>query len=224
MEAVEEGVESAIAELNSIDYIIALARSLADSLTLFRELLKYAANDIQHVDKLYERLRDVKNKVEEERLNVMDYLVRVEVAMRNARGYINIVNDIERTAQLLDGAGYRLGMLAKQLGPLEGEVLKLVEGFVDTLQRQLDFIIDAVDKLRSNPRRSIVGSNEVDKLEESADAMYRQAMFELYRKYSNDIFKLMATKDLLEFLEDACDALKRVGEEIRFIALMRTAI
>ncbi|MEM4751188.1 MAG: DUF47 family protein, partial [Desulfurococcaceae archaeon] len=65
--------------------------------------------------------------------------------------------------------------------------------------------------------------NVVFKIEEEIDTMFRKSLFDIYTRYSGYITALLILKDIFEHLEDISDFLKNVGEEIRYLALARSA-
>ncbi|NAZ26653.1 MAG: DUF47 family protein [Thermogladius sp.] len=215
-------VEPSIAEMNSIDYLTALTRDVEDAVAVLEEAISAYASG-SNVARVYPKLRELKNKAEEGKVMIMEYIMRVGEAFTNARSYIAVVQALDRIAQLSDGAGYRLLLLEESNIRLDKKIVDSIVELLKTARRQLALIRDSLEKLRLNPRKSISDSNEVSKLEAYADELYRNTAFNLYTIHGGNIVALMVGKEIVDFIEDICDSAKMIGEEIRFIALLKTA-
>ncbi|MGC9182134.1 DUF47 family protein [Thermogladius sp. KZ2Tp1] len=214
--------ETSIAEMNSIDYLTMMVRDVEDVLAVLEEAVKaYAGGN--SVSRVYPKIRDLKNKVEEGKVLILEYLMRLGEALMNARSYIAVAQGLDKIAQLSDGAGYRLMLLEENNIRLDNKIVDSVVELVKTARKQMLLVRDSLEKLRLNPRKSLSNCSEVSKLEALADETYRNTTFSLYTLHSGNIVALMVGKEIVDFVEDICDFAKLIGEEIRFLALLKTA-
>ncbi|WP_440059959.1 DUF47 domain-containing protein [Thermogladius sp. 4427co] len=213
--------ESSIAEMNSIEYLLSMVRDIEDILGGLSE--EFDAYRNGNAARLYPRIRDLKNRVEDSKVMVMEYLTRTGEALLNARSYTTIAQALDRIAQLTDGAAYRLTLLEESRVGLDSSILNSIRELIEIAKRQVQLIRDSLDKLRLNPKKSVLNCNEISKLEASADELYRRTTFNLYKIYNNNILALMVGKEIIDFIEEISDSAKIIGEEIRFIALMKSA-
>ncbi|MEM0355970.1 MAG: DUF47 domain-containing protein [Desulfurococcaceae archaeon] len=175
------------------------------------------------VSKVYNKFLAPKLNVEEARLMFMEYIVRVGDVV-NKEHYIKIALGIERLAQILEGALYRLLLVRKHNISIEQDSKNILVEFRVIIEEQYSTLWNCVRKLRENSKESLLGVNDIVKLENRADELYREATVSIYSKYAHNIFALMLFRDIIDFFEEAVDTLKNVGEEIRYLALYRTMI
>jgi len=217
MSEVENG---SLAELTAIEYLTNFSRIIDEAARLIDHLVNayVEGNDIH---KLYERFREVKTKGEEMRTIVMEYLVKSSEVMRYSRSYIEVVYIFERIIQHLDGVAYRIVLLKDNNVILDKDLVSTIRVMGSIIRKQRDILETALSKLTGAPRKIMADLNEIIKLEEEADDLFRKSTFQVYSKLSNNLTGLMVLKDIIESLEDVCDDLRSIGEEIRYLALVR---
>lgn len=67
---------SALVEITAIEEIVNITRIIHDELVELVEMMKKYSEENSDIGKLYERIRNIKNKGEENYLRVMQYLVK----------------------------------------------------------------------------------------------------------------------------------------------------
>ncbi|MFZ8791640.1 MAG: DUF47 domain-containing protein [Thermosphaera aggregans] len=211
---------SSLAELTAVEYLINFSRIVDEAARLIDSLVN-AYVDGNDVNKLYERFREVKTKAEETNTIVMEYLVKSSEVMRYSRSYIEVVYDFEKIIQHLDGVAYRIVLLKENNVQLDKELVSTIRVMTSIVRKQRDSLELALSKLTTAPRKIISDLNEVVKLEEEADDLFRRITFQVYSKLANNLTGLMVLKDIIEYLEDVCDDFRNIGEEIRYLALVR---
>ncbi len=214
-----------IAEMHVFEELNNLARMSYDTLRDFREFVDVLINNgDQVIAKAYEKLRSRKHRVEENKVMVMEYLVRLGRALEEKDMYASIALSLDKTVQKIDGAAYRLYMFIANKYSFDNELHSCVSKFVEKLLEEYNMFYDGLNLLRSNPRRCIKNMEQVVKLEEELDKIYRSSELELFKKLADNIPALMIMKDAMDFIEDVADIIKEAGETLRYLALHRAAL
>lgn len=220
------GVENeSLAEMTIKEYILSLTRILEDELKLLNGMFtSWAATSSKADDlnKAYERIRSIKGDGENVKVMIMEYLVKnSEVLMYSGR-YMEIVRSLDRIIQHTDGLAYRFLLLIENNIRVEPSIIKTLVEMNEQSIKQLKKLMEAINILSVNPKRSLDHINEVINAEDIVDSMYRKLVFEIYQKLAGYVPALMVLKDIAEFQEEICDLLKDIGEELRYLALVRS--
>lgn len=210
--------DESIAEMNIYENLVNLARLGEDVLRVFNNIV-YSLKTENDLSKVYNKIRDPKARVEENKILFMEYLARLGEMIMYKQNYASIALDIERLTQLLDGASYRLSLLKSKNLDIDNEIYRYIEEMKKTVDRQYECFLNGLRKIRSEPKKTLLEVSEITKLENTMDELYREATLKIYMKFSDNILLLMMLKDIFDFIENASDLLKSMGEELRYLAL-----
>ncbi|MEM0059237.1 MAG: DUF47 family protein, partial [Desulfurococcaceae archaeon] len=106
---------------------------------------------------------------------------------------------------------------------LDKDVLDTFINIIEIEKKQVQDLEDAFMKIRLSPKAVLGIISSVFETEENIDTIYRKSLFEIYARYSGYITALLILKDIFEHLEEISDFLKNVGEEVRYLAIARSA-
>ncbi|ADI32429.1 DUF47 domain-containing protein [Staphylothermus hellenicus] len=215
--------QDTLAEIHVYENMVNLLNQADDVIKAFTDVLSNLLSD-QEFDKLYNKIQAPKIRVEENRLMLMEYLIRLGETLPNRQNYISIALGIDRLVQLLDGASYRLTLLRMKGYRIDQNIYDQLKELASTVIAQYHELNEGLNKLKTDPKKTIMHVREISRLENKADELYRNLTFTIYTKYENKIVPLMVLKDAIDFLENAADLLKALGEELRFLALHRILI
>ncbi|MEM0246197.1 MAG: DUF47 domain-containing protein [Desulfurococcaceae archaeon] len=219
----EERGESLV-EMTAVEQLINMCRIVRDELEILGNMLKnYNEQSEASMEKIYEKVRSVKNRGEDAVMLVMEYLVKSSEVMLYSSSYINMIRGLDKIVQQIDGVAYRILLAHESKVLLDKGVLETFMKMIELERQQLGAIENAVSRIRLSPKKVMEEVNVVFKIEEEIDTMFRKSLFDIYTRYSGYITALLILKDIFEHLEDISDFLKNVGEEIRYLALARSA-
>ena len=213
-----------IAEMNIHENLVNLASIVEDTLRIFNDVVNNLTKENVDLKKLYERILVPKNRVEENKIIFMEYLVRLGETIAYKQSYASIALGLERLAQYLDGASYRLVLLKKEDEFLNNDLYKYIDGLRKVINEQFNNLYQGLKKLRVEPKKTISLVNEISKLENRADEIYREATYTIYTKLSGKTLLLMMMRDVLDFMENSSDLLRSLGEELRYLALHKIIV
>ncbi len=213
-----------LAEMHLHEALGNLTRLGLDALNDFKNLVSNLNRDTRTVKNLYERLRSRKQRVEDMKVLVMEYLVRLGNAINNKDVYADLALALERAIQLVDGAAYRLYMYVENEFKFDEEIYNDVTKFVERLIDGYNSLYDGLLKLRIDPKRSVKSMGNVVKIEEELDGLYREVELKLFKKLSKNIAALMLLKEAVDFIEDVADVVRESAEAVRYLALHRTIL
>jgi uncharacterized protein Yka (UPF0111/DUF47 family) len=211
--------EDSIAEMNIHESLVNLISMAEDALKIFNEIVdNLLSRDIDLV-RLYNRILEPKEKIEESRVMFMEYLIRLSETLSYRQNYASIALDIEKFVQHLDGIAYRLALLRREGIEIDDKLYGYIDALRKTIREQFASIVEGLKIMKTEPRKTLQYVENISKLEGQADEMYREATYNIYTRYSNNTLLLMMMKDILDFMEDTSDLLKSIGEELRYLAL-----
>lgn len=218
---------STLVELTATEYLINLCRIVRDEIEMLKSLVNMY-NDINVEKKravdIYSKVRNIKERGEEQKVLIMEYLVKNSEIAMFTKGYIEITRILDRIIQHLDSVGYRFVLMIENdvlVGrDATGEFIR----FIEMLREQLDALEASIDKLRVSPKKALEALNKVFTIEEDVDERFRRGLFEIYSKYAGYISALLILKDIYEHLEEISDFLKNAGEELRYLILVKSAM
>ncbi|MCC6043315.1 MAG: DUF47 family protein [Desulfurococcaceae archaeon] len=211
----------ALVEMTAIEEIINICRIVGDELSSLAEMLRrYHSEDVE-LGKLYERVREIKKKGEENYIRVMQYLVKSSEVALYVPIYINIVRNLDKIIQQVDAVAYRIYLARENNIVIDKNVVDTFLGIISLESKQVQGIEEALSKIRLSPKVVLDKLETVFSVEEEVDSIYRKSLFEVYAKYSGYITALLILRDIFEHLEEISDFLKNTGEELRYLALAR---
>ena len=214
-----------LAEMHVFEALSNLARMSYDALSNFKDFIGVLDSDDERaIVNLYERIRGLKNRVEETKMMVMEYIVRLSRTLEAKDMYASIALSLDKTVQKIDGAAYRLYMMKLNKFVFDEKLHSRLMEFIQKIVDEFQTLYNGLTRLRSAPRKAIQDMNLVVKLEEEIDRMYRENEIELFKSLSNNIPALMLVKEAMDFVEDVADIIKEVAETIRYLALHRVSL
>jgi hypothetical protein len=211
----------ALIEMTAIEEIINICRIVGDELGGLAEMLRRYHSEGVELGKLYERVREIKNKGEENYIRVMQYLVKSSEVALYVPIYINIVRNLDKIIQQVDAVAYRIYLARENNIVIDKNVVDTFLGIISLESKQVQGIEEALSKIRLSPKVVLDKLETVFSVEEEVDSIYRKSLFEVYAKYSGYITALLILRDIFEHLEEISDFLKNTGEELRYLALAR---
>ncbi|MGC8982446.1 MAG: DUF47 family protein [Desulfurococcaceae archaeon] len=219
-----EESRSSLVELTTVEEIVNMSRILRDEIEALEEMLDaYNKGELREISRLYERVRSLKNRGEELKVRVLEYLVKSYEVVMYSSNYVNIVKLLEGALQQLDGAAYRILLAKENKVDIDSETLELFRKVLKFEKDQATHLENSVSKLTVAPKTSLEDLTMISKIEEEIDMVFRRGLLEIYNKHSNHIAALLVLKDVLEHIENASDFMKLAGEEVRYLALVRIA-
>ena len=214
------GSES-LAEMHVYEALGNLARMGLDVVMEFNNFVENLDIDIRTIGSLYQKLYGQKQRIEETKMLVMEYLVRLGSALNNKDIYVNLALSLDRTVQLIDGAAYRLYMYVANGFKLDEELYSGVKDFIKRLIEEYRILYEGLSKLRFDPKKTLQSMEQVVKIESDLDMKYREIELDLFKKLSSNIPALMLLKEAIDFIEDVADVIKESAEGVRYLALHR---
>ena len=206
-----------LAESSIVEKMVSIYRMLSDEV---RELSSMVREfDIPQsllVEKRYERVRKIKNDIEGESLNLMEYFVKVAEYISSRELYATIIESTIRISEDLEASAYRL-YLVNRLG---SRISDKVFAILSEVSRRAITMVDLLsDMLRNIDNEKVVRGlyMEIAKLEDSIDEFYREGGLECVKTYGGSPESLVL-KEALDKLEEAADMAKRVATYIWFLS------
>lgn len=218
----ERGERESIAESAISEQLVALLRRSTDLFKELQSLLK-ELDDLNKagVEKIYGRIRLIKDEIEEGATNLFEYVVRVSPALPMENLYVGIVQNIIRLSEHGEAAANRALLLAtKGFEKMSDNMYIYLDSVIRRITEMISVVIDMLNKLRSSKAVKELYQKETT-LENNVDEIYRELGLEIIKCYSNDVGALLLLKELADKLEDTADILKKVGSDLRLISLHR---
>ncbi|MEM0453586.1 MAG: hypothetical protein QXO98_02905 [Sulfolobales archaeon] len=217
------GSNESIAESNIVERVKALLRDVAQE---FKEVLNQVKDlsegKLELVKVRHERIRSVKNNVENNTITIMEYIVRVSPALIHKDIYMSIVSGILKSAESCEATSYRaLALSMKGSAKISDMLYLLLESIIKNSINMIENLDNMLTLISLNPRKVGEVYNNIVKLEDSIDEYYRHALVEVIKAKDFDAGGLVLTKELIDKLEDAADHLKDIGTNLRYISLHR---
>ncbi len=219
------GRSESIAEMNLFESLSSLANLDKNALMDLRSFIENIGKvDVEKIRSMYMRLRSDKQQVEETKTLVMEYLVRLGEGLNMKDLYASIALGLDRIVQLIDGASYRLYMYVANGYRLDDDLYNDLKNFIETLIKEYSAFHQGLDKLRVEPKMTIKEMEQVIKLEEDLDRLYRSYELKMFKKLADNVPALMLLKDAIDFIESIADVVKESAETLRYLALHRVML
>jgi len=217
---VEDLRRRSIAELNLIEMLMAESRQTAETFSYVINMIEnYLDRRFEVVKALYEKTRFSKNQTEELKDKALEYLISVSAGLVSKDMYWSVIVGLDKISQNLDGAAYRLFVLATKKMDVGDDLSKDIKTFAEMIKKEFDQLASAIRMLGINPKNSVEEARNIVKTEEDIDTAYRDLEFKLFEKYSSDIPRLMVLKEIVDLLEETADLIRSTAEYVKFIAL-----
>ena len=223
LEETSNVVKESIAESQIMEQLNIILRNVEE---VYRELIltfKDLDNGyIEAVNKRYSRIRATKDDIENQGINLMEYVLRVSPTLTFKDVYVNVIQDLVRAAEHGEAAAYRNLLLSnKEFNRMPDKLYALLDSMLTKLIEMLDTNISMLSKVGHNNKVFRELYIKLIKTENAVDDLYREGGLLVLRSYSKDVGALILIKELLDKLEDAADIMKRVGTYLRYISLQK---
>jgi len=206
-----------LAESSIVEKMVSIYRMLSDEVRELNSMVReFDISQSLLVEKRYERVRKIKNDIEGESMNLMEYFVKVAEYIPSRELYATIIEGTIRISEDLEASAYRLYLVNK----LGSRVSDRIFAILSEVSRRAITMVDLLsDMLRNVGSERVVRSlyMEISKLEDSIDEFYREGGLECVRTYGGSPESLVL-KEALDKLEEAADTAKRVATYIWFLS------
>lgn len=194
---------------------------LIDETRALYEFLTIDNNSINPMQ-IYAKINGIKDSVENEKYLTGEYIIKVREGLDYVDLYIDILNNLEKIAQNIDAATYRLSVLLTRSSKIDSVMHGLIVVMCEKILASLTHLIESIKTLSSNAKKSIESARNILKLEEDVDDLYRNIELKLFEKPHDDLVYVMLMKDIADRLEDSEDLIRDSANSITYIAFSRT--
>ncbi|MCY0874269.1 DUF47 family protein [Acidianus infernus] len=194
---------------------------LIDETRALYEFLTVDDNKINPMQ-IYAKINGIKDSVENEKYLTGEYIMKVREGLDYVDLYIDILNNLEKIAQNIDAATYRLSVLLTRSSKIDNIMHGLIVVMCEKILASLTHLIESIKTLSSNAKKSIESARNILKLEEDVDDLYRNIELKLFEKPHDDLVYVMLMKDIADRLEDSEDLIRDSANSITYIAFSRT--
>ncbi|WP_338600875.1 phosphate transport regulator [Sulfolobus tengchongensis] len=210
-----------IATLTIEEQLQQISLKLLDEIRVLYEFLSNNNSINANAMQVYSKVNGIKNEIETSKYRLGEYIFKIREGLLDKDLYVDILNNLEKVAQNLDAAAYRLGVIfAKQL-VIDDVVNRLLIVICEKIIASLTHFIEALRLLSLNPKNSYENAHNVIKIEQEIDELYRSLELTLFEKKIVDFTYVMLLKDIADRLEDSEDLLKNSADNITYIAYER---
>ncbi len=214
-------MSSGLANLTIEEQMQQICSKILDEMRILYELLtneNLSVNPLQ----IYSKISSVKDDVEISKYKLGEYIIRVREAIQDGDLYIEILNNLEKSAQNIDAAGYRYSVILSRGNKMDGVTYRLLTVMMEKLMASITQLSESIRLLSVNPSKSLESSKMIVKMEEEVDELYRSFELKLYEKSGNDLVYIMLAKDVADRLEDSEDLLKVSSDTLTYLAFERS--
>ncbi|BBG24226.1 hypothetical protein IC006_1533 [Sulfuracidifex tepidarius] len=212
---------SGLANLTIEEQLQQICTKVLDEMRILYELMtneNLSVNPLQ----VYSKISSVKDDVEISKYKLGEYIIRVREAIQDGDLYLEILNNLEKSAQNIDAAGYRYSVILSRGNKMDGVTYRLLVVMVEKLMASITQLSESIRLLSVNPSKSLESSKAIVKMEEEVDELYRSFELKLYEKSGNDLVYIMLAKDVADRLEDSEDLLKVSSDTLTYLAFERS--
>ncbi len=214
-----------IAEMNLFDSLTNMLKIVEDSIKGLLHFLNALSNESpQKLYSLHQQVRSLKEKADHMKLLLVEYTVRLSIPAETKDLYTTIAIGLSRLTQLMDGSAYRLYMAIANNHSIDADLQQELVKFSEGLAAEFNSLAASLNGLRSDPRKTLRDVDKVFKYEDALDDVYRAIELKIYRRLQGNVPALMLLKESLDFMENAADVVKELGETLLYIALQRAVI
>lgn len=211
---------TSLAESNMVEQLMRIYRLVSDEIRELNSMIR--ETDLSQsvlVEKRYEKIRKMKNDVENAALNLVEYFVRVSEYISSRELYAVVIDETIRISEDLESAGYRLYLVSKLGDRIPDKIYVIISEISKRITTMIGMLGDMVRNLGSNGIIKDIFS-EIVKNEDSIDELYREGGLECV-KIVREFASALILKEVLDKLEDCADIIKRVATYIWFLSSFR---
>lgn len=198
-------------ETKFFDMFAEMSRNLTDGASALRDLLK----DYKDVTGGVQKVKDFEHKGDDMTHAVLIKLNQTFITPFDREDIHKLASSIDDVLDFVNSAADRLIMYKIQAVP------KAAIDLADIIVRQSEEISKAVHLLEKNPQKVLEYCVEVNRLENDADTVARDAIGKLFDN-SPDPIQLIKIKELLEVLETATDKAEDAANVLETVVLKST--
>lgn len=198
-------------ETKFFDMFAEMSSNLTEGATALRDLLK----DYQNVTAGVQKVKDIEHKGDDLTHAVLIKLNQTFITPFDREDIHRLASSIDDVLDFVNSAADRLIMYKIQSVP--NAAIELA----DIIVRQSDEISKAVHLLEKNPQKVLEYCVEVNRLENDADTVARDAIGKLFDN-ATDPIQLIKIKELLEVLETATDKAEDAANVLETVVLKST--
>ncbi len=210
-----------LANLTIEEQIQQICSKVLDEMRILFELMTsktLGGNPLQ----VYSKINSVKDDVEMAKYKLGEYIMRVREALQDVDLYLDIINNLEKSAQNIDAAGYRYSVMLSREIKIDDVIYRLLVVMAEKLMASITQLSESIRLLSVNPNKSLESSKAIVKMEEEVDELYRSFELKLYEKGNNDLVFMMLAKDVADRLEDSEDLMKVSSDTVSYLAFERS--
>lgn len=189
------------------DLFAQVASRLSGSATLLHELFKDPTKIEQHVS----AIKTLEHEADNLTHDTIDRIDRTFVTPFDREDIHSLAGHLDEVVDLIDGCARRASIFHIKESRRHGVILS------EVLLRATQCIEETVRKMK-DPKVVSSANRQLKMLEEEGDAMYHEAVEELFSS-TTDAIEVMKWKELYDKIEDAIDQCEDVGNTLQSIAL-----
>jgi uncharacterized protein Yka (UPF0111/DUF47 family) len=189
------------------DIFAQVASKLSGSAALLHEVFKDPAKLDQHVASIKKLEHEADNLTHD----TIDRINRTFVTPFDREDIHTLAGKLDDVVDLIDGCARRASIFHLQSSRQHGVILS------EVLLRATRCVEDTV-KTMKDPKAVSAGNRQLKLLEEEGDALYHEAMEDLFSS-TTDAIEVIKWKELYDKIEDAIDQCEDVGNVLQSISL-----
>ncbi len=216
---------SSISVAAIVEHLMNMTRDLEDLAHLVWTLTQGEPR-IEAIEKAYrQEVVPRKEKSEEMKAKLFEFMAsgRIEI-VEYSSFYLMVAMSLEKAAQSLDAAAYRMILLAGAASR-NGEAMSLVASQLEHVKSALGHLLSAlrvVQSMSASNEKYRMLEQKIGNLkaaEEDADKVYRKLLAYAITEYKDNCSALIILKDLAESVEDSMDYIAEAGDYVRALGV-----
>lgn len=189
------------------DLFAQVASRMSGSATLLHEMFK----DPRKIDQNVASIKTLEHEADNLTHDTIDRINRTFVTPFDREDIHALAGHLDEVVDLIDGCARRVAIFHIKESRQHSVILS------EVLVRATRAIEDSVKKMK-DPKTVMAANRQLKMLEEEGDAVYHEAVENLFRT-STDAIEVIKWKELLDKIEDAIDQCEDVGNTLQSIAL-----
>ena len=187
--------------------------NIVEGVTLFRAL----AGDLTSVETGIEKLKDLEHEGDRITHETLDKLNTTFITPFDREDIHTLATRLDDILDATDAAGQRL--VVYRITEVPPEFLTLADLLVESAKEVQTAVLALPN--RKKREEAIASCVEINRLENEADVVLREALADLFHN-AHDAIEVVKLKDLFSFLEDATDRCEDVANVIETIIMKGT--
>jgi predicted phosphate transport protein (TIGR00153 family) len=179
------------------------------------KLLKALLEDFTDVPAKCQAIKDVEHRADDITHAAFSRLHKQFITPFDRGDIHRLLSRMDDVIDLTDAAAERLGLYDVEVVIPEARELA---GILVLAAQKVEEAVKGLRDLKKNPGAVLKACEEVNALENQADALTRRTMAKLFRRGS-DPLEVMKWKEIIDFIEDATDRAEDVANVIEGVVL-----